>query len=53
MLLHGQDGGAWPVLRPAGALGLDTRVGLEDTLLLPDGRPAQDNAQLIRAAAAR
>ncbi|GLW18473.1 hypothetical protein Stsp01_52160 [Streptomyces sp. NBRC 13847] len=53
VLLHGQDGGAWPVLRLAGELGLDTRVGLEDTLLLPDGRPAQDNAQLIRAAAAR
>ncbi|GGN55522.1 hypothetical protein GCM10012285_49380 [Streptomyces kronopolitis] len=53
VLLHGQDGGAWPVLRLAGELGLDTRIGLEDTLLLPDGRPAQDNAQLIRAAAAR
>ncbi|MGX1853001.1 3-keto-5-aminohexanoate cleavage protein [Streptomyces sp. NPDC055299] len=53
VLLHGQDGGAWPVLRLAGALGLDTRIGLEDTLLLPDGGPARDNAQLIRAAAAR
>ncbi|MGX1976559.1 3-keto-5-aminohexanoate cleavage protein [Streptomyces kronopolitis] len=53
VLLHGQDGGAWSVLRLAGELGLDTRIGLEDTLLLPDGRPAQDNAQLIRAAAAR
>lgn len=53
VLLHGQDGGAWPVLRLAGTLGLDTRIGLEDTLLLPDGGPARDNAQLIRAAAAR
>ncbi|MEV6565569.1 3-keto-5-aminohexanoate cleavage protein [Streptomyces kronopolitis] len=52
VLLHGRDGGAWPVLRLADALGLDTRIGLEDTLLLPDGRPAHDNAQLIRAAAA-
>ncbi|WP_330477384.1 3-keto-5-aminohexanoate cleavage protein [Streptomyces platensis] len=52
VLLHGMDGGAWPVLRLAGALGLDTRIGLEDTLLLPDGRPARDNAELIRAAAA-
>ncbi|WP_433855607.1 3-keto-5-aminohexanoate cleavage protein [Streptomyces kronopolitis] len=51
VLLHGRDGGAWPVLRLADALGLDTRIGLEDTLLLPDGRPAHDNAQLIRAAA--
>lgn len=52
VLLHGMDDGAWPVLRLAGALGLDTRIGLEDTLLLPDGRPARDNAELIRAAAA-
>ncbi|MFI9074894.1 3-keto-5-aminohexanoate cleavage protein [Streptomyces sioyaensis] len=52
VLLHGRDGGAWPVLRLAGALGLDTRIGLEDTLLLPDGRPARDNAELIRAATA-
>ncbi|WP_044364723.1 3-keto-5-aminohexanoate cleavage protein [Streptomyces natalensis] len=52
VLLHGVDGGAWPVLRLAGELGLDTRIGLEDTLLLPDGAPAPDNARLIRAARA-
>ncbi|ARF54578.1 3-keto-5-aminohexanoate cleavage protein [Streptomyces gilvosporeus] len=52
VLLHGADGGAWPVLRLAGELGLDTRIGLEDTLLLPDGAPAPDNARLIRAARA-
>ncbi|MFD9210477.1 3-keto-5-aminohexanoate cleavage protein [Streptomyces sioyaensis] len=52
VLLHGMDDGAWPVLRLAGELGLDTRIGLEDTLLLPDGRPAHDNAELICAAAA-
>jgi uncharacterized protein (DUF849 family) len=50
ILLHGQDAVAWPVLRRAQALGLDTRIGLEDTLTLPDGSPAPDNASLVRAA---
>ncbi|MFF9111122.1 3-keto-5-aminohexanoate cleavage protein [Streptomyces sp. NPDC014805] len=50
VLLHGEDGGAWPVLRLAGRLGLATRIGLEDTLLLPDGRPADSNAQLVEEA---
>lgn len=50
VLLHGEDGGAWPVLGLARRLGLDTRVGLEDVLLLPDGQPAMSNAQLVRAA---
>ncbi|MFF7182323.1 3-keto-5-aminohexanoate cleavage protein [Streptomyces sp. NPDC008121] len=52
VLLHGEDGGAWPVLRLAGRLGLATRIGLEDTLFLPDGRAARDNAALVRAALA-
>ncbi|MER7568200.1 3-keto-5-aminohexanoate cleavage protein [Streptomyces sp. NPDC097941] len=47
VLLHGEDAGTWPVLRLAGRLGLATRVGLEDTLLLPDGRRALSNAQLV------
>jgi uncharacterized protein (DUF849 family) len=51
VLLHGEDGGAWPVLRLALARDLDTRIGLEDTLYLPDGTPAADNAALVRAAA--
>ncbi len=50
ILLHGEDAAAWPVLRRAQALGLDTRIGLEDTLTLPDGSPAPDNAALVRAA---
>ncbi|MFJ5803441.1 3-keto-5-aminohexanoate cleavage protein [Streptomyces decoyicus] len=50
VLLHGEDGGAWPMLRLAGALGLATRIGIEDTLLLPDGRPATGNAQLVASA---
>lgn len=47
VLLHGEEGGAWPVLRLAGRLGLATRIGLEDTLTLPDGQRAVSNAQLV------
>jgi uncharacterized protein (DUF849 family) len=50
VLLHGEDGGAWPVLRMAAERGLDTRIGLEDVLLLPDGTPAADNTALVLAA---
>jgi uncharacterized protein (DUF849 family) len=50
VLLHGQDEQAWPVLREALRLGLDVRIGLEDALNLPDGSPARDNAELVRAA---
>jgi uncharacterized protein (DUF849 family) len=38
------------VLERAVALGHDIRVGLEDTLVLPGGRPARDNAALVAAA---
>ncbi|MGJ5750440.1 uncharacterized protein (DUF849 family) [Streptomyces puniciscabiei] len=47
VLLHGEEGGTWPVLRLAGRLGLATRIGLEDTLFLPDGQRASGNAQLV------
>ncbi|MGW0516429.1 3-keto-5-aminohexanoate cleavage protein [Crossiella sp. NPDC003009] len=52
ILLHGEEGGAWPVLAEAVRLGLHRRIGLEDTLVLPDGTPAPDNAALVRAAQA-
>ncbi|MFF9674129.1 3-keto-5-aminohexanoate cleavage protein [Streptomyces eurythermus] len=52
VLLHGEEGGTWPVLRLAVRLGLATRVGLEDTLLLPDGRRAGSNARLVAEAVA-
>jgi uncharacterized protein (DUF849 family) len=38
------------VLREAYRRGLDARIGLEDTLVLPDGSVAIDNADLVRAA---
>ncbi|MFT7840044.1 3-keto-5-aminohexanoate cleavage protein [Saccharothrix sp. BKS2] len=53
VLLHGEDGSAWPVLDHAVARGLDTRIGLEDTLLDRSGAPAADNAALVAAASAR
>ena len=52
ILLHGEDGGAWPVLRLAARHNLDVRIGLEDTLTLPDGSLAGDNATLIQTARA-
>ncbi|MFC7306882.1 3-keto-5-aminohexanoate cleavage protein [Streptomyces monticola] len=52
VLLHGEESGAWPVLRLALRLGLPTRIGIEDVLVLPDGRPAASNAELVAAALA-
>jgi uncharacterized protein (DUF849 family) len=49
-LLHGVDATAWPLLREAARRGYDARIGLEDTLRLPDGEAAGDNLQLIRTA---
>ncbi len=53
ILPHGEDGGAWPVLRLAARLGLPTRVGLEDTLALPNGERALSNARLVVDALSR
>ncbi|GAA2309689.1 3-keto-5-aminohexanoate cleavage protein [Streptomyces kunmingensis] len=50
VLLHGEEGGAWPVLRVAARLGLGMRIGLEDTLVLPDGGRAGSNAELVEVA---
>jgi uncharacterized protein (DUF849 family) len=52
-LLHGVERTAWPLLDHAGSHGYDVRVGLEDTLMLPDGTVARDNAALVRAARRR
>jgi uncharacterized protein (DUF849 family) len=50
VLLHGEGASAWPALGLAIELGLDTRIGLEDTLVLPDGRVASGNAELVDVA---
>ena len=49
-LLHGTGATAWPLLVLARDRGYDTRIGLEDTLLLADGRRAADNAELVATA---
>ncbi|RNI22820.1 3-keto-5-aminohexanoate cleavage protein [Flexivirga caeni] len=50
VLLHGEGTSCWPALREAVRLGLPTRIGLEDSLVLPDGNSTPDNAALVRAA---
>jgi uncharacterized protein (DUF849 family) len=50
VLLHGLDESCWPLLEHAGARGVQTRIGMEDTLRLPDGSTAPDNAALVSAA---
>lgn len=50
VLLHGLDESCWPLLRHAGLRNVQTRIGMEDTLLLPDGSTAPDNAALVTAA---
>jgi uncharacterized protein (DUF849 family) len=50
VLLHGLDESCWPLLQHAGVRGVQTRIGLEDTLHLPDGSLAPDNAALVSAA---
>lgn len=53
ILLHGMDATVWPLVGLAGQRRCSTRIGLEDGLLLPDGAPAKDNADLVRAAVQR
>ncbi len=52
VLLHGMDESCWPLLEHAGTRGVQARIGLEDTLLMPDGSTAPDNAALVSAAVA-
>jgi uncharacterized protein (DUF849 family) len=52
ILLHGVDSTCWPLLALAFEKGYRTRIGLEDTLTLPDGTKANSNAGLIAAAKA-
>ena len=52
-LLHGAAEATWPVLDLALQLDYATRIGLEDTLALPDGRRARDNAELVAEAVRR
>jgi len=50
LILHGEGRSAWPMLGLALDKGMGARIGLEDTVWLPDGRLARDNASLFAAA---
>jgi uncharacterized protein (DUF849 family) len=47
---HGDGIASWAVSERGARLGHGIRTGLEDTTLLPDGRRATDNSQLVRVA---
>ncbi len=49
-LWHGYGERTWDVLAAGAAAGHDVRVGLEDVLVLPDGRAAPSNAELVAGA---
>jgi uncharacterized protein (DUF849 family) len=49
---HGDGLATWAVNERALRRGHGIRTGLEDTTVLPDGRPAPDNASLVGTAAA-
>lgn len=53
LLLHGTELTSWPMMDEAIVRGYDIRVGLEDTLLLPDGKKARDNLELLSLAMIR
>jgi uncharacterized protein (DUF849 family) len=53
LLLHGTEATVWPMIDEAIARGYDSRVGLEDTLVLADGSLARDNVELIIEAVRR
>jgi uncharacterized protein (DUF849 family) len=49
-LWHGYGPLTWEVLAAGAAAAHDVRIGLEDVLVLPDGRTAEGNAELVAAA---
>jgi uncharacterized protein (DUF849 family) len=49
-LQHGDGEATWILLRDAIRRGIDTRIGLEDTVDGPDGSRADGNEALVRAA---
>jgi uncharacterized protein (DUF849 family) len=49
-LWHGYGERTWEIVAAAAAAGHDVRIGLEDGLVLPDGRAASSNAELVASA---
>jgi uncharacterized protein (DUF849 family) len=52
-VLHGLNETAWTLIDEAATRGYDTRVGFEDILTLPNGKPAPGNGALVAEAARR
>jgi uncharacterized protein (DUF849 family) len=52
-LLHGLNRTAWDLIDAAVKRGYDTRIGFEDTLMLPKGAQAESNAALVMEAVKR
>ena len=50
---HGYSRATYAVIDRAVRVGHDYRIGFEDTLILPDGRPARSNAELVTVCRAR
>ncbi|BAT60668.1 3-keto-5-aminohexanoate cleavage enzyme [Variibacter gotjawalensis] len=53
VLLHGLNVTKWPLADLALSRGYSTRVGFEDGKLLPDGREAKSNAEIVAEAIRR
>jgi uncharacterized protein (DUF849 family) len=51
-LTHGMNTWTWPLVEDAFSRGHHTRVGFEDSVFLPDGKRAKNNAELVAAAVA-
>jgi uncharacterized protein (DUF849 family) len=52
-LLHGHGAIVWELLDEAARRGYQGRIGLEDVVALPDGRPATNNLELFTLAQVR
>lgn len=48
-LHHGEEVATWAVIAAGARLARAIRIGLEDTLVLPDGSPAPGNDAMVRA----
>jgi len=53
ILLHGTEATVWPMMDEAIVRGYGVRVGLEDTLVMPDGSMARNNSALVAEAVAK
>ena len=52
-VLHGTEATSWRIMNEAIARSYSIRIGLEDTLVMPDGRVARDNTELVAEAVRR